>query len=473
MTSQSNPRGGNDDGGFSAKVMMGLLFYPRGGSAQVVRYLAAALKRAGRRVDLVTGSLGQTGEQTNASTFFTGLEVHPADFTDAVIAWENGSDPMEAPMPMHPSFERRENVPDRIFTDLNELAATHQINAWKGVFKNAGGSDTDLFHLHHLTPLQLAVHDLWPTRPIVTHLHGTELKMLDALNPDDPWAKRLVHAAELSNQFIAISPHDRDEAIRILGIDPTRVTIVPNGVDTTIFDRFKINSVDKIALWRKWLVDEPFGWDETGRVGSVSYSDEDLQAFQSGDAPSPVLIFVGRFLGFKRVPLLIRAYARARKTMSTVAPLVIWGGSPGEWEGEHPVTVARKLGVPDVFFAGWRGHDELPLALNASDVMVAPSVNEPFGQVYLEAMACGLPVIATNSGGPPTFVNTNKKNPNGWLVNPDDEEALAETIASAVNNTDDRHKRAEAAFNQIRDAYSWDVIAHEVAQIYDNLLATR
>ena len=65
-------------------VVMGLLFYPRGGSAYVVRYLSPALARAGWSVALAVGSVGEAGEETNAATFFDGLDVHYLDSTDAV-----------------------------------------------------------------------------------------------------------------------------------------------------------------------------------------------------------------------------------------------------------------------------------------------------------------------------------------------------------------------------------------------------
>ena len=132
---------------------------------------------------------------------------------------------------------------------------------------------------------------------------------------------------------------------------------------------------------------------------------------------------------------------------------------------------ARSGGSEGVFFTGWRGHDDLPEGLNAADVLVAPSVDEPFGQVYLEAMACGLPVIATPTGGPLSFVNSGSGLPNGWLVDPDDEAALAAALIEAVNDPLERRARGEAAYQQIRTAYSWDTVATRVASLYEGMLA--
>src|SRR5438105_870565 len=69
------------------RIVMGLLFFPRGGSAYVVRYLSPALARAGWSVSLAVGSLGVQGEETYAPTFFDGLDVHFLDSTDAVRAF--------------------------------------------------------------------------------------------------------------------------------------------------------------------------------------------------------------------------------------------------------------------------------------------------------------------------------------------------------------------------------------------------
>ena len=319
----------------------------------------------------------------------------------------------------------------------------------------------------------------------MTHLHGTELKMLDAIAREQPgvgqgpharwWAEHMGEAARRADATIAISPHQRSEAVRLLGLDPATVHLLPDGVDAERFAVRRPSDDERRERWLDWLVRDPQGWDEESRLpGSIRYAqDEVMEAFfdaQTG-APRPVLMFVGRFLGFKRVPLLVRAYARARARMTVPAPLVIWGGAPGEWEGEHPHTVATREGVEGIFFAGWRGHDELPLGLACADCFVAPSTDEPFGLVYLEAMACGLPVIGTLSGGPPSFVDVVGGEPDGWLVPPDDEEALAQAILHAVNDPAERSRRGENAARHIRNTYSWNGLAGRFTQLYEQVTA--
>jgi glycosyltransferase involved in cell wall biosynthesis len=135
--------------------------------------------------------------------------------------------------------------------------------------------------------------------------------------------------------------------------------------------------------------------------------------------------------------------------------------------------VARDAGVADsVFFVGWRGHDELPTGLACADVMVAPSVNEPFGQVFLEAMACGLPVVTTATGGPLSFVNTEADRLNGWLVPPDDEAALADALVEVVTDADERRARGRNAYEHVRAHYAWRALAHRFAACYDSVLAS-
>jgi glycosyltransferase involved in cell wall biosynthesis len=468
-------------------VAMGLLFYPRGGSALVASYLSRALIAEGWPVTLACGSLGPEGALGNAETFFAGIETVPAAYDDAVARWEAGDDPMDAPFPMHPSYEEREGVPDRSFPRVSPLQGERMVAAWARLI---GGSEelrrAQILHLHHLTPMHEAAALVMAGVPIVTHLHGTELKMLDKILRHeggvgqgayaDWWAERMREAAHRATATIVISPHQRDEAVRLLELDPATVHLIPDGVDAERFAVREAGARERRERWLEWLVRDPQGWDEaTCRPGSIRYAEDDvLAAFFDPDtgAPRPVLLYVGRFLGFKRVPLLVRAYARARARMSIQAPLVIWGGAPGEWEGEHPHTVATAEGVEGVFFAGWRGHADLPRGLACADCFVAPSADEPFGLVYLEAMSCGLPVIGTLSGGPPSFINVVPGEPDGWLVTPDAEEELAQAMVQAVDDPAERIQRGENAARHVRDSYSWEGLASRFTDLYEDAAAS-
>jgi glycosyltransferase involved in cell wall biosynthesis len=245
----------------------------------------------------------------------------------------------------------------------------------------------------------------------------------------------------------------------LFDVDAAKVVWAPNGFEPDSFDRRPKAGDERRALWRSWLVEEPRGWDESGEAGSVSYSEEDLDALDG-----PVLLYVGRYTEVKRIPLLIRAWARARERFERRAGLVLLGGYPGEWEGDHPLTVVRDSVAEDVFLAGWHGHDDLPDGLNASDAVVLASVHEQFGQVLVEGMACGLPALAVDAHGPATIVDDGET---GWLVPPDDEDSLMDAIVEVVNDEDERRRRGEAAYEAARSRYSWPSLVEGVARVYE------
>jgi len=248
---------------------------------------------------------------------------------------------------------------------------------------------------------------------------------------------------------------------RELGIPPERCTVVPNGFDPEVFTP---REVDGPALWRRWLVEEPQGWRPGGEAGSVAYAEEDLDAL-GGDGP--VLLYVGRYTRVKRIGLLVRAFARARERFHAPAALVLLGGYPGEWEGEHPVEAIERCGVQrQVFVAGWHDHDLLPEFFAASDVVVLPSVREQFGQVLVEGMACGLPAIAVDAHGPGQIVDDGHT---GWLVEPDDEDEMADALVAAVNDGAERRRRGQAARDAVCERYAWPALAGRVADIYGDI----
>ena len=120
------------------------MFYPRGGSAQVARYLSRALVECGWEVVLASGSLGSPGEQTHAATFFEGLHVEAADYTPALERFGRGEDQLVGPVPFHGSFEDRDGAPDPVFAALGPEQAKAQVSAWEGVFERAGFGHVDV-----------------------------------------------------------------------------------------------------------------------------------------------------------------------------------------------------------------------------------------------------------------------------------------------------------------------------------------
>jgi glycosyltransferase involved in cell wall biosynthesis len=336
-----------------------------------------------------------------------------------------------------------------------------QVAAWGAALETAAGDGIDLLYLHHLTPLNEAAARVLPQVPVIGHVHGTELLMLEEIEQGPPvgwehaqeWAARLRRWAAQCRRIVVNDRGGLTRAAELLGLEEERFACIPNGFDTT----FVPGEVDRRAHWHRHLVERPRGWLPGGAPGSVAYRDQDLEALDG-----TVLLAVGRFTEVKRLPLLIEAFAEAQTAFDKRAALVLIGGYPGEWEGEHPAEAIARSGARDVFLAGWHGHGELPQFLQAGDLLVHASLREQFGQVLVEAMACGQPVIAVNRGGPASIVDDPAT---GWLVEPDDRAALAAAMVAAVNDAADRRQRGARARDEALAHYSWSHIGNEMAEL--------
>ena len=446
----------------AVRVLSALIFFPRGGSAHVARALATNLPAHGWEVTVLSGSRSDLRGRGDARRFYAGLDPHVVDFTAAL----NAPDPMAAEPPMHPSFEDRADAPDTVMARLDDDAYERQVAAWSKALRDAGAPSADVLHLHHLTPINEAAARIAPEVPVVGHLHGTELLMLEAIEDgaDWPhaaaWADRMRRWAARCDRILLLSHSAEQRAERLLDVDPARCLVLSNGFDP---DAFHPRDVDRAAHWRRHLVDEPHGWRPNEDPGSVAYTAQDIERL----ARATVLMSVGRFTAVKRTALLIEAFAEARERTRTPAALVVVGGHPGEWEDEHPALTVERIGAQDVFLAGWHEHDELPAFLNASDVLVLASVREQFGQVLVEGMACGVPPIAVDRFGPAEIV---RDGVTGWLVGPDDRGALRDAMVAAVDDPDERARRSEAALREANARYSWPALTGRLAQTLDELV---
>ena len=443
-------------------VLIGLYFYPRGGSAHATRALAREMRRQGIGVTLVTGSRSDLGESADAHDFYAGLEPVAVDFTPALAS----PDPLRfrgAPgtAPIHGSYEDRPGAPDAVLASLDDAAFELQVEAWAEVLAAVDPEAVDVLYLHHLTPLNEAAARVFPDRPLVGHVHGTELLMLERIAEGAPpgwdhaaeWAERMRGWAAACERIVVNDRSGRQRAVAQLGLPPDRFAVIPNGFDP----HFEPRPIDRRAHWRRHLVERPRGWRPDGEAGSVAYAESDLAALDG-----TVLVYVGRFTAVKRLPLLIEAFADARERIESPAALVLLGGYPGEWEGEHPLQTVERLGARDVFLAGWHPHAALPDFLNASDLLVHASAREAFGQVLIEAMACEVPPIAIDAAGPASIVADGET---GWLVPPDDAGAFAGAIAAAVEDPKERRRRGRRGRAEVIDRYSWREVALRTAAL--------
>jgi glycosyltransferase involved in cell wall biosynthesis len=426
------------------------MFFPRGGSAHVARALARELPAHGCDVTIVSGSRSNV-IVGDAERFYDGLDVHAVDFA-------------RGDAPMHPSYEDRPDAPDPVFAALDDGAYENHVAAWCRALEEAGAADADVLHLHHLTPIHEAARRVAPDVPVVGHLHGTELLMLERIADGPPpswrhadaWARRMRRWAHGCERILLLSRSQLERARRLLDIDPDRCVIAPNGFDP---DRFRPRALDRAAFWQSVLVDDAHGWRPGADEGSVAYRPDQAAAV----AAAPVLVSVGRFTEVKRVGLLIRAFARAREAAALPASLVLVGGYPGEWEGEHPYETIASTGARDVYLAGWHDHDALAGFFAASDAVALASVREQFGSVLVEGMACGLPAVAVDRLGPSDIVRPGQT---GWLVAPDDEAQLAGALAQAIAHPEERLRRGGAARRDVLVRFAWPVLAERLCVLF-------
>jgi glycosyltransferase involved in cell wall biosynthesis len=426
------------------------MFFPRGGSAHVARALARALPAHGCEVTIVSGSRSNL-VVGDAERFYEGLDVHAVDFA-------------RGDAPMHPSYEDRPDAPDRVFAALDDEAYEEHVSAWARALEQAAAAEADLLHLHHLTPIHEAARRVAPGVPVVGHLHGTELLMLERIAEGPPppwrhadaWARRMRGWAQACERILLLSSSQLDGARSLLDIDPRRCVVAPNGFDP---GRFRPRAVNRASFWQRVLVDDPHGWRPGAGEGSVAYRPEEAAAV----AESPVLVSVSRFTAVKRLGLLIRAFERARQGTALRASLVLVGGYPGEWEGEHPYDTIASAGARDVYLAGWHDHDALAGFFAASDAVALSSVREQFGSVLVEGMACGLPAIAVDRLGPSDIVRPGQT---GWLVAPDDEAALAGALGQALARPEERLRRGAAARRDVLVRFAWPALAERLCALF-------
>jgi len=163
---------------------------------------------------------------------------------------------------------------------------------------------------------------------------------------------------------------------------------------------------------------------------------------------------------------------RALPMLPEQVAFLIYGIGPDE---EKLKKLAKELGVEDrARFMGEIRHQDLPLALSACDIFIRPSRSEGMGISFVEAMATGLPVIATQEGGIADFLFDAKRNPDksttGYAVDKDSPEQIAEAVKEILADPAQVARVTQQAEKMVIEQYDWVTIASRMRALFARLL---
>lgn len=263
------------------------------------------------------------------------------------------------------------------FGELTKSQIAEYLRAFEASFtKSVAQFRPHIIHTHHLFLLNVVARTVAPNIPLVSHAHGTELKFLQA---DSSFLPMVASSARAVDRILCVSNSVAQDAVRILNVLPERVTKLHNAVDTK---RFKPMDVDREGL---------------------------LNRFGIIDTYDRLVLYVGRFSAWKGIEHLIAAasiYSRVMRNFR-VLTLIAGGGSKEAFKRYERRIEALDLKA-HVKLVDTYGHPRTIIAvlMNCADVFVLPSIEEPFGLVLLEAMACGCPVVAARRGGPAEMIRS-------------------------------------------------------------------
>lgn len=287
----------------------------------------------------------------------------------------------------------------------------------------------DLLHaLAFVSPVAVKV-------PVVVTVYDLSfLRYPEAFRPFNRWylSHFTARSVKQAKAVVAISESTRQDVINFLKTPPERVHTVYCGVDAA----FHPLPPAQVAAFRA-----------------------------RQQLPEQFILFLGTLEPRKNVAGLLRAYAQWRAHDSQAWPLVLAGGKGWYYAEIFKLVEALNL-TAWVRFPGYVPQDELPLWYNAASLFVYPSHFEGFGLPVLEAMACGTPVITSTAASLPEVIGRNGA---GCLVDPQQPEALAETMARVINDEELRRSMAAEGLARARQ-FHWDKTAHETIEIYKNVL---
>ncbi|XSG86389.1 MAG: TIGR03088 family PEP-CTERM/XrtA system glycosyltransferase [Methylohalobius sp. ZOD2] len=315
--------------------------------------------------------------------------------------------------------------------------AGQDIGLYGKIFKLFKQLRPAIVHTRNLATLECQLPAWLAGVPIRIHgEHGWDVFDPDGTNAKYRWLRRafrpLIHA------YIPLSRQLEDYLVTRVKVTPRKITRICNGVDTVKFHPSKAG--------RAAIPGCPFSDPDSVRIGTV-----------------------GRMHGVKDQTSLVKAFIRlleSRPELKTKARLIAVGDGPLR---QGCIDLLEQAGMQELaWLPGERG--DIPTILRGLDVFVLPSRAEGISNTILEAMATGLPVIATEVGGNPELV---RHEVSGDLVPVADPDAMAAVLVRYVESETLRSQCGEAGLRRVQADFSLAAMVDQYQRIYDNCLSLR
>jgi N-acetyl-alpha-D-glucosaminyl L-malate synthase BshA len=256
---------------------------------------------------------------------------------------------------------------------------------------------------------------------IITTLHGTDITLLGS---DRSYSGTVAFSIEQSDGVTAVSESLKADTYRAL--DVTRpIQVIPNFVDCA---RYRRSPTDEL---RRWMC-PPHRYDK-------------------------LIVHMSNFRPVKRAEAVVEVFRRIRAEIR--ARLLLVGDGPDLAKAS---ALAHDLGLgQDVIALGEQ--DQVVPLLSVADLFLLPSSQESFGLAALEAMACGVPVIASEVGGLPEVIDHGI---NGFLKDPDDLDGMSQQALTLLTTPELHRRVAEAARHKVEQRFCADLVVSQYEAFY-------
>lgn len=376
------------------------------GSGVYVANIAKSLEKKGHKTCIISP------ENTSKFSDIEDIRTHPVffKFEEEIVNQQNFNFPCFDPHP-------RSSL---LFGDMTQ----EQIKLYEDAFRQAIKDEIkkfkpDIIHSQHIWIISSVAAEF--NIPLIITSHGSDMMGYEWW---DKFHKYAHNAVNKCKRIIAISNYNAE----------------------MIKDTFKENS-DKVVTILN-------GYDQNKFYKRLYNRNKILKSLGINKKYKKVICFSGRLTQNKGIDILLKATKIYEK--DDILTLIVGYGE----EYNYLNNLSKELGLENVIFVGNKDADTLRKIYNISDVCAVPSRQEAFGLVALESIACGTPVVASNQGGIPDFINENV----GILIEKENVEQLANAILKTINKDKKYNSRRIARY--AKNNYKQDLLIDKLIGVY-------